>query len=447
MLIYTTGDAMVKVPRAWRSGDYSGLASEAPQGNEKTILAGRIEVYGGDGQLQHVLANLAPIEMSSLPPLYGSSEERPYPLYLRMRAESWFVGLIMPGGELAMQALDQSFTPVGKVFPWAVDASTNQIGFVAPAPDVPDAWIEITDLGEMAAPPGALAYRPLEDGVMSAAWALASAYEGKGRSYLNNDARWLVAYPVEDGVRWGYLKEDKSTTGPLWREVIHLQTELAKDAWASFGAQVAVQKLDGSWSLMSRTFGEMLPQSYATLADTLAAAEGKVLERNAQEQFAATVQQAQVQQAAKSVEEERWERWNWLKANGQWQELEQVSDIWGGDYFAAYIDLNPAPRLADVQRAMAGSGDALLRADHWNAKLKAARSRADENERIRQQAELDVIVAENERKFEESLFCPDGAALGGYVDTLQRLKDCNTSVNQSNCAVADKGGIRSCSRN
>ena len=446
VLIYTTGEAKVKVLRARRSGDFSSPARGTPQGSEKPVPVGRIEVYGGDGQLQRVLSDLAPIKMTTQPPLYGSTTQRAMPLYLQMRSETWFVGLILPGGELAMQALDASFAPVGNVFPWAVDTRTNQIGFVAPAPDVPDAWVEITDKGEMAAPPGALAYRPFDDGVMSGPWLLASAYEQDGDSYLDWRTRWLVAYPAAEGVRWGYLKEDKTPTGPLWREFIHLQTELAKEAWASFGSQVAVQKLDGSWSLMSRTFGELLPQTYATLADTLAAAEGKVLARNAQEQLAAGAQQAQVQQAAKSVEEERWARWNALKAAGHWQELEQVSDIWGGDYFAAYVDLNPAPRLADVQRAMAGSGDALLRADHWNAKLKAAEARAGENERIRQQAELDVIIAENERKFEESLFRPDGGESGGGVDTLQRLKDYNTSVNQSNCAVADKGGIRSCSR-
>lgn len=139
-------------------------------------------------------------------------------------------------------------------------------------------------------------------------------------------------------------------------------------------------------------------------------------------------------------------RWKAIRDAGHWQELEQVSNIWGGDYFATYVDLNPAPRLADVQRAMAVSGDALLRADHWNAKLKAAEARAEENKRIHKQAEMDAIIAENERQFEASLFRPDVREFGGYVDTLQRLKDYNTSVNQSNCAVAYKGGLRSCSR-
>lgn len=128
----------------------------------------------------------------------------------------------------------------------------------------------------------------------------------------------------------------------------------------------------------------------------------------------------QYQQAAKSRQEERWARWNALRDAGHWQELEQVSDIWGGDYLAAYVDLNRAPRLADVQRAMAGSGEALLRADHWNAKLKAAVAHAEENKRIRQQAEMDAIIAENERQFEASLFKPSASEWSGYVDTTQR---------------------------
>ena len=84
-LIYTTGEAKVKVLRARRSGDFSSPARGTPQGSEKPVPVGRIEVYGGDGQLQRVLSDLAPIKMTTQPPLYGSTTQRAMPLYLQMR--------------------------------------------------------------------------------------------------------------------------------------------------------------------------------------------------------------------------------------------------------------------------------------------------------------------------------------------------------------------------
>jgi hypothetical protein len=448
VLIYQTGETKVAAPQTTRSRDFSPVATGAPVSGEKIVSVGRIEVYGADGQLARVLGDLAPIEMSTQPPLYGSTEPRPYPIYLRMRSDSWFVGLVMPSRDLAMQALDASFAPVGNVFPWAVDSGSALVGFVAPAPDVPDAWVRITDKGQMAAPPGALAYRPLTDGVMSAAWALASAYEGNGKSYSSSNARWLVAYPAADGARWGYLEADgRTATGPLWREVIHLQTELTKEAWALFGPQVAVQKLDGSWSLMSRTFGQLEPQSFASLAEVLDASEAKVLAKREQQRLAAAAQAAREQQAAKSKEQERWDRWNFLKEAGSWQELRQVSEIWGGDYFASYIKLSSYASLSDVKRAIFEGGGTVVDKDYWDRRLKEAEANAKKLEQIRLDAEMSVTMDKLEREKEARLFRPSATEWSGYVDSTQRLRDYNASVAHSNCAVADLGGLRSCSRN
>jgi hypothetical protein len=434
---YAVGEVNVKPLRASRSEDYG--PAMRPSANK--VPEGRVEIYGPDGQLKRVFDRLLPYYYAREQPLYWSTQERSRPLFIPAYSSEPAISVLAPGGGQAMQRLNASFEPVGKVYPVTIEVTG--MGELAPAPDVPDAWVQITKDGQMSAPPGTLAVRPLGDGGMSEAFLLASAYENR-QVYSSLTVRWLVAFPSADGaVLWGYLDEaSKQPVGPLWRDVIHLQTEITRDGWAKLGPQIAVQRMDGRWSLMSRTFPNMEADTYPDLASTLGAAEDKVIAMRRQElqQAAAAAARAQV-----DMERERWERWNNLRAAGHWQELKQVSEAWGGEFYSRWVAGNASPSVDQIKRARLQGGAGLSPAE-WDERMQQAELRQAEDEKRALEASLEQLRIDADRRLRASLYTPDFSSYSTAAEITQRMIDHQRGVAAQNCAVADMGGLRICNR-